>query len=192
MALLGKYSLAAGALIASAAALGAQAPTKPVCDIGDAVKGNTARAVLSFNVATQATGSPVAAAKLKDVVKLVETPEKSGDEPVARAYVLGEALSLWLNQPGIGATARRGDLGFTTNPDATIDLVGALDSAFKIVEAAKPTRLSRRKKPRRRALLAGRRRTTKPKTRSRRVVVAPRRPSRRPMKRARRIKSFRI
>jgi hypothetical protein len=138
MALFGKHSFAAGALLASAAVLGAQAPTKPVCDIGDAVKGNTARAVLSFNVATQATGSPVAAAKLKDVIKLVETPEKSGDEPVARAYVLGEALSLWLNQPGIGATARRGDLGFTTNPEATIDLVGALDSAFKIVEAAKP------------------------------------------------------
>lgn len=138
MALFGKHVLASGLLVVSASALGAQAPAAKVCDIGDALKGNTARAVLSFDVARQATGTPVAASNLKSVIKLVESPEKSGDEPVARAYVLGEALSLWLNQPGIGATAKRGDLGFTTNPEGTIDLVGTLDSAFRIVEAAKP------------------------------------------------------
>ena len=139
MALFGRYCLAGGALVVAASALGAQAPAKPKCDIGDALKGNTARAVLAFGVAQQATGTPLAATNLKNVVKLVELPEKSGDEPVTRAYVLGEALSLWLNQPGVGATAKRGDLGFTTSPDATIDLVGTLDSAFRIVEVAKPT-----------------------------------------------------
>ncbi len=139
MALLGKHFLVAGALVVSASAVGAQAPaTPPKCDIGDAIKGNTARATLSFGVAQQATGSPIAATKLKEVVRLVESPEKSGDDPVSRAFVLGEALSLWLNQPGVGATAKRGDLGFATNPDATIDLVGSIDSVFKIVEAAKP------------------------------------------------------
>lgn len=139
MALFGKNFLAGGALVVAASALHAQAPAKPpTCDIGDVLKGNAARAVLAFNVAQQATGTPIAATNLKNVVKLVELPEKSGDEPVARAYVLGEALSLWLNQPGVGATAKRGSLGFTTNPDATIDLVSTLDSAFRIVEAAKP------------------------------------------------------
>ena len=141
MALFGKTSLAAGAVLLAAAALGAQTPAasaKPACDIGDALKGNTARATLSFDVARQATGTPVAATNLKNVIKLVESPEKSNDEPVARAYVLGEALSLWLNQPGVGPVAKRGDLGFTTNPEATIDIVSTLDSAFKVVEAAKP------------------------------------------------------
>jgi predicted Zn-dependent protease len=138
MPLFGKLSVAAGALLVSATALGAQTPAKPVCDIGDAVKGNTARAVLAFNQATQATGTPVALTHLKNALKLVEMPEKSGDEPVARAYVLGEALSLWLNQPGNSPTAKRGDLGFTTNPDAPIDVVATLDSAFKVVETAKP------------------------------------------------------
>jgi tetratricopeptide (TPR) repeat protein len=138
MALFGRLIVGGAALVASASVLGAQTPEKPTCDIGDALKGNTARAVLSFDVARQATGTPVAANNLKTVIKLVETPEKSGDEPVARAYVLGEALSLWLNQPGIGPVAKRGDLGFTTNPEGTIDLVGTLDSAFKVVEAAKP------------------------------------------------------
>ena len=139
MALIRKTSLAAGTLILAASAAGAQAPAKPACDIGDALKGNTARATLSFDVARQATGTPVAATNLKTVIKLVELPEKSNDEPVARAYVLGEALSLWLNQPGVGPVAKRGDLGFTVNPDATIDLVGTLDSAFKVVEVAKPS-----------------------------------------------------
>jgi hypothetical protein len=139
MALLGRNILVAGALVLSASALGAQeAAGAPKCDIGDVMKGNTARATLSFGVAQQSTGTPVAATNLKSVVKLVELPEKSDDQPVARAYVMGEALSLWLNQPGIGATAKRGDLGFTTNPEGTIDIVGALDSVFKIVEAAKP------------------------------------------------------
>ena len=115
MALFGKHTLAGLALVVTASALSAQTPaaTPPKCDIGDAMKGNTARATLSFGVAQQATGTPVAASNLKNVVKLVETPEKSGDEPVARAYVLGEALSLWLNQPGITPIAKRGDLGFT-------------------------------------------------------------------------------
>jgi predicted Zn-dependent protease len=139
MALLGRNVLVAGALVLSAAALGAQeAATANKCDIGDTMKGNTARATLSFGVAQQGTGTPVAATNLKNVVKLVEMPEKSEDQPVARAYVMGEALSLWLNQPGITATAKRGDLGFTANPDATIDIVGAIDSVFRIVETAKP------------------------------------------------------
>jgi predicted Zn-dependent protease len=139
MALLGKNVLIAGALVLSATAMGAQeAATANKCDIGDAMKGNTARATLSFGVAQQGTGTPAAATNLKNVVKLVELPEKSDDQPVARAYVMGEALSLWLNQPGVSATAKRGDLGFTTNPEGTIDIVGAIDSVFRIVEAAKP------------------------------------------------------
>ena len=137
MALFGKHLIAGGLLVVAGAALGAQA-TEKKCDIGDALKGNIARAALQFDVARQATGTPAAATNLKNVVKLVELPEKTGDEPVARAYVLGEALSLWLNQPGIGPVTKRSNLGFTTNPDATIDIVGALDSSFKVVETAKP------------------------------------------------------
>ena len=52
-----------------------------------------------------------------------------------RAYMLGSALALWMNQPGIGLTPKRSALGFTTNPEATIDLPTTIDSLFKIVEA---------------------------------------------------------
>src|ERR1700738_4505863 len=137
MALLGKTLSAAGALVVAAATLGAQAPTKPACDIGDALKGNTARASLSFDLARQAATGPVAVTKLKDAVRTLESADK-GEDQVARSYVLGEALSLWLNQPGIGPNPRRADVGFTTNPDAPIDLVGSVDSLFRVVETAKP------------------------------------------------------
>ncbi|MFL5605395.1 MAG: tetratricopeptide repeat protein [Gemmatimonadaceae bacterium] len=136
MALLGKTLSAAGALVVAAATLGAQAPAKPTCDIGDALKGNTARASLSFDLARQAATGPVATAKLKEAVKTLESADK-GEDPTARAYVLGEALSLWLNQ-GVGANPRRGEVGFATNADAPIDLVGSVDSLFRIVETAKP------------------------------------------------------
>jgi tetratricopeptide (TPR) repeat protein len=137
MALFGRSLTAAGLLVTAAAALGAQAAEKPKCDIDAAYKGNVARASLSLGVAQQAATSPVGAAKLKETVKTLETPDKDAD-PVARSYLLGSALSLWLNQPNVGPTPKRSVVGFTTNPDATIDLVPTIDSLFRIVEAAKP------------------------------------------------------
>lgn len=136
MAVFGKTLAAAGVMVVSATVLGAQAAPK-ACDVVDAAKGNLAKATLSFDIARQAAAGPVAESKLKETIKLTESPDKS-DDPVARAYVQGEALSLWLNQPNIGAMPKRSAVGYTTNPDATIDMVGTIDSLFKIVETAKP------------------------------------------------------
>lgn len=122
---------------AALGALGAQTPAKPACDIGDALRGSAGIGTLNVDLARQAGPGPVAVSKLKAAVKALETPGK-GDDPVGRAYVLGSAYSLWLNQPGVGATPRRGDIGHATNPDQTIDLIGAVDSLFRVVEAAKP------------------------------------------------------
>ena len=52
--------------------------------------------------------------------------------------MLGSALALWMNQPDVGFTPKRSAVGFTTNPEATIDLPASIDSLFKIVEAKKP------------------------------------------------------
>ncbi len=138
MALLGRNSLVTGALFFASSALGAQAaPAKPACDVGESAKGNAARATLSVNLARDASTPAVAATNLKNAVKLTSVVEK-GDDPVVSAYTLGSALSLWANQPGIGFSPKRGDLGFTTNPEATFDLPGTLDSLFTVVETAKP------------------------------------------------------
>jgi tetratricopeptide (TPR) repeat protein len=137
MAVFAKRLYAAGALLLGASALGAQAPAKATCDVAESAKGNAARATLSVNVAREASTPAVAATNLKNAVKLVEKVDK-GDDPVVNAYVLGSALSLWGNQPGIGLSPKRGDLGFTTNPTGTLELPATLDSLFKVVETAKP------------------------------------------------------
>ncbi|MEP6729585.1 MAG: FxLYD domain-containing protein [bacterium] len=138
MALLVRTRLAAGALLFSSSVLGAQAaPAKPTCDVGESAKGNAARATLSVNLARESNSPAVASTNLKNAVKLVEKVDK-GDDAVTNAYVLGTALSLWGNQPGIGLAPKRSSLGFSTDPEATLDLPTTLDSLFKIVEVAKP------------------------------------------------------
>jgi len=138
MALHARKCLAAGALLLTASVAGAQAaPAKPACDVGETAKGNAARATLSVNLARDAASPAVASTNLKNAVKLVEKVDK-GDDAVTNAYVLGEAISLWGNQPGIGLTPKRGALGFTTDPEGTLDLPNTIDSLFKIVEVARP------------------------------------------------------
>src|SRR3954467_7764738 len=102
MALLAKKCFAVGALMLTASLAGAQAaPAKPACDVGETATGNAARATLSVNLAREATSPTVAGTNLKNAVKLLETASP-GDNPITNAYVLGEALSLWANQPGTG------------------------------------------------------------------------------------------
>ncbi len=136
MAVFGKNLLATGLLLVAATAAGAQQAAAPACDVGSAVKGNLARASLTVDLARQAGVGPAAESQLKNTIKVLESSQN--EDPVARSYLLGEALSLWLNQPNIGLTPKRGAVGFTTNPEGSIDLVGTVDSLFTIVEKAKP------------------------------------------------------
>jgi hypothetical protein len=136
MAVFAKVHAAAGALLVCASLLGAQtAPAK--CDIDETAKGNAARALLSVNLARQAASPAVAATNLKNAVKLLETVAKD-DDPVVDAYVLGSAISLMGNQPGIGLAPKRGTLGYVSNPEGTLDLPRTLDSLFTVVETARP------------------------------------------------------
>ena len=138
MALFAKKYLALGVTLLASSIAGAQAaPAKPACDVAEAATGNAARATLSVNLAREAASPAVAATNLKNAVKLLETTAP-GDNAVTNAYVMGEALSLWANQPGTGLTPVRGTLGFVTNPTATIDIPSSIDSLFRIVEVAKP------------------------------------------------------
>ena len=138
MALFAKKYLALGVTLLASSVAGAQAaPAKPACDVGETATGNAARATLSVNLAREATSPAVAGTNLKNAVKLLETVNP-GDNAVTNAYVLGEALSLWANQPGTGLTPTRGSLGFVTNPAGTVDIPTTIDSLFRVVETAKP------------------------------------------------------
>ena len=119
-------------------------PAPPVCEASSPGGSVGARANLSLQLATKdqaamktnPASAASAAKNLQTAVKTLEGPAKG--EELNRDYMLGSVLAMWLNQPDVGYSPKRSAVGFTTNPDATIDLVSTIDSLFKIVEASKP------------------------------------------------------
>lgn len=126
-----------GLTLACAAVAGAQAAPKE-CQVNEGRPSPVGRATLAVQVASSATDPAVAIRQLSTAVKaLTENAEKM-DNQVGRSFVLGKALVLWTLQPNVALTTKRGALGYTTNPNDMIDLVAAIDTAFKVVETANP------------------------------------------------------
>jgi predicted Zn-dependent protease len=145
MAVFVRFLSAAALLAATATSLSAQGtpaqsaqPSPPVCEASQTTGSVGARANLSLQLAMkdQKTNPANSAKNLQQAVKTLEGNAKG--EELNRAYMLGSVLALWLNQPNVGYTPKRSVVGFSTNPDATIDLPATIDSLFKIVEASKP------------------------------------------------------
>ena len=144
MAVLVRILPAAALLVATATSLSAQAtpaqatPAQPVCEASQPGGSVGARANLSLQLAMkdQKTNPANAAKQLQAAVKTLEPPAKG--EELNRAYMLGSVLALWLNQPGVGYTPKRGVVGFTANPEATINLPATHRFAVQDVEASKP------------------------------------------------------
>jgi tetratricopeptide (TPR) repeat protein len=127
-----------GLTMACAGALGAQAAQQKACEVNEGRPTQVGRALLAVQVATSAQDPAAAARQLSAAVKgLTENGEKM-DNQVGRNFVLGKALVLWSTQPNVELVTKRGPLGYTTNPEGTIDLAAAIDSSFKVVEAAHP------------------------------------------------------
>src|SRR5512141_1124804 len=131
-----------GTTIVFAGTLAAQTPgsaaAQASCEIDDAKPQAVARATFSLTRAQAAmkTGSPVK--DLRDVIGALNAPGFKDENPVGRAYLLGQAYMLLLEQPGIQPITTRSAIGLTTDPAATIDLYAAADSMWKIVEARSP------------------------------------------------------
>lgn len=145
MAVFVRFLPAAALLAATATSLSAQGtpaqnaqPSQPVCEASQTSGSVGARANLSLQLAMkdQKTNPANSAKNLQQAVKTLEGNAKG--EELNRAYMLGSVLALWLNQPGVGLTPKRSVVGFSSNPEATIDLPKTIDSLFKIVEASKP------------------------------------------------------
>jgi tetratricopeptide (TPR) repeat protein len=78
-------------------------------------------------------------AGLKAVLKEMDTkPERFAKNPAGYNYRLAQVLGMWALEPGVGYTPTREALGFQTNGADKIDLVVALDAAYKAVAAAAP------------------------------------------------------
>jgi len=136
---------AAATTIIFAAPLLAQnpaAPTPPVsgptCDIDESKPQAVARATFSMTRAQSAARTGAATKDLRDVIAGLDAPAAKKENPVARAYLLGQAYILLLDQPGVSPITTRSTIGLTSDPTGLIDLFAAADSAWTIVEASSP------------------------------------------------------
>lgn len=75
---------------------------------------------------------------VRAVTLLTREPDKVRSNQMAVDMVLGRALINLAQLPDMPPVVRRGDLGFTANPDATIDMLAAADSLLEGVEAQMP------------------------------------------------------
>jgi tetratricopeptide (TPR) repeat protein len=135
-----RFAVVAGTTIVSATPLLAQnqSTTTATCEIDNSKPQAIARATFSMARAQAAlkTGNP--GKDLRDVVAALNAPGYKNDNPVGRAYLLGQAYIVLLEQPDITPVVTRSAIGLTTNPTATIDLFAAADSMWSIVEASSP------------------------------------------------------
>ena len=126
---------AVGLTVALAGAAGAQQKS---CEINESRPTQIGRATLAVQIASSQTNAQAAQKQLQSAVKLLTENAERMDNQVGRNFVLGKALVLWSTQPDVQFVTKRGPLGYTSNPEGTIDLVAAIDSAFKVVEASNP------------------------------------------------------
>jgi tetratricopeptide (TPR) repeat protein len=75
---------------------------------------------------------------VRAVTLVTREPEKVRSNQLGVNLVLGRALIDLAQLPDMPATVRRGDVGFTMDPDATIDLLAAGDSLLDAAEASNP------------------------------------------------------
>ena len=75
---------------------------------------------------------------IRAVTLLTKEPEKVRVNQNAANMVLGRALIDIAQLPDMPAKVRRGDIGFTMDPDATIDLLATADSLLDTVESQMP------------------------------------------------------
>jgi len=118
------------------AVAGAQQKGKE-CEVDEGKPGEVARAMLSLQVAQNASKPEDAQKQLKNAIASIEKADKTKN-PVGENFVYGKTLVMWLSQPNMTTTTTRGTLGFTQNPTQPIDLVTSIDSAFGAVEKAMP------------------------------------------------------
>lgn len=69
---------------------------------------------------------------------LTKDPRRVASNPMGVNMVLGRALIDFTTLPDMPPIVRRGDIGFTEDPDGMIDLLATADSLLDLVEAAHP------------------------------------------------------
>jgi hypothetical protein len=127
------------ALVAIAIATGSAGAQGNNCAIDQKNPGEVKKAADALGRAQLPIVSPDDKKKqLRSAVQtLTDNPDKINNQ-AGRNLLLGQALAVWLQQPGTSVVMKRGEVGYKANPDATVDLAAAADSAFDAVEASNP------------------------------------------------------
>jgi tetratricopeptide (TPR) repeat protein len=124
-------------LFAAPLAAGAQ---DPACEVDQGNPQFVARSWLALSKAIAAVNQDADPSNdLRDALRTLTDPRaRDRDKNAAgQQYTAGQAYILLLSS-GTPAVVKRGDIGIQTDPEATIDLVLAADSAFTAVLAAHP------------------------------------------------------
>ena len=128
---------ALGLTIVSVSLAGAQAQPK-ACEVNESRPTAVGRALLAVQIASGSQDPGAASKQLTSAVKSLTDNAERMDNQVGRNFVLGKALVIWSTQPNVELVTKRGPLGYTVSPEGMIDLAAAIDTAFKVVEAAMP------------------------------------------------------
>ncbi len=124
------------ALAFGATVLGAQAPK---CSIPTQSDPALLKANVTFGGAFKANAKPEEKAKaLAATVRALTDSATKYTAMSGRNFMLGQALLVWLDQPGTAGVEPRGKIGYAQNPDGTVDLALAIDTAFTAIRAEKP------------------------------------------------------
>jgi tetratricopeptide (TPR) repeat protein len=96
----------------------------------------TAKNALARAIAGIGDPSKSASEAIKELDK--NSAKIRGQNEVGYNMILGQTYAWFLARQGQPAVVRRAEIGYTTQPDATIDLLTAADSAFDAVERTGP------------------------------------------------------
>lgn len=111
------------------------------CDVNEDKPSQVGRAFLNITQAAtqQEAGNWAGSNKaLTAAVKSLTEGDAAAKNPLGYSLVLGKALSLWINDPSVGASGTKAALGFAQGGTETIDIAATVDSLFDTVEAAQP------------------------------------------------------
>ncbi len=136
--LLAIAALVVSSLAATPALAQTPATGGPTCEIDQNKPQAVTRATLAMAQAQSALRGGDPTKELKTIVSLLNAAGFKNENPVGRAYLLGSAYLLLLDQAAISPIAVRSTVGHTVDPTATIDLYAAADSALTVVEQSSP------------------------------------------------------
>ncbi|HUF26283.1 MAG TPA: tetratricopeptide repeat protein [Gemmatimonadaceae bacterium] len=133
----GKTSLFALALTAGISAPGL---AQQECDIPEGTPREVAQSLVTLSGAMSDERPDARTRSLRQTVQRLTDDAERIDRAnaVGRNFMLGKAMVVWMQEPGIGYDATRGAVGYSSNPEARLDLVATAGQAFDFVLTAMP------------------------------------------------------